>query len=124
MCSCCAILFHGWFVVGSTALCWRRHSSVNALAAGLAAHQDVRTAQALLGLLVALQAGFTLHVLVVWPYISQVLNLIELSCSCLEVAYLGVTIAVYNYMQGNLELKDARVEVRPAGLSVALPHAA
>ena len=97
---------------------------MNALDAGLAAHQDVRTAQALLGLLVALQAGFTLHVLVVWPYISQVLNLIELSCSCLEVAYLGVTIAVYNYMQGNLELKGARVEVRPAGLSVALPHAA
>ena len=77
----------------------------------MAAQQDVRAAQALLGVLLALQAAFTLHVLAVWPYISQVLNLIELVCGCLEVAYLGVTISVYNQMQGDLQLDDARVQV-------------
>jgi hypothetical protein len=103
----------------------------------MAVQQDVRAAQALLGLLLALQAAFTLHVLAVWPYISQVLNLVELVCGCLEVAYLGVTIAVYNYMQGDLQLDDARVQVSrqqrrllawlphpPAWLSVAHPSSA
>jgi hypothetical protein len=52
----------------------------------------VRAAQALVGaLLLALQAAFALRVLTVWPYISQVLSLVELVCGCLEVAYLGVT---------------------------------
>ena len=55
------------------------------LPTGTAAALSFHTAITLLGLLLGLQSCFTLLVLVLRPYLSSVLNAIELSCSCLEL---------------------------------------
>jgi hypothetical protein len=77
----------------------------------LAAHYDVGTAKALLGVMTGLQACFALHALVQWPYISQVLNCVELGCGVLEVAFLSVTIAAYSHTQGDVKRRDQQLEV-------------
>jgi hypothetical protein len=74
----------------------------------------------LLGLLVGLQACYTLYTLLLWPYISVVLNCVELASSCLELGYLCTTIAVYTHMRGNIQLKDQHVKVGSSGWPLAL----
>lgn len=59
-----------------------------------------------------LQGCFTLLVVALRPYISVVLNMIEISCSCLEVAILGLTTAAYLYINGNIQQqRDSHLRV-------------
>ena len=95
------------------------------LPTGTAAAADVSTAVALLGLLLALQACFTLLVLALRPYISAVLNAIELSTSCLELAILVLTMAAYQHTRGDIHMpRDSHLQVggRLAGCNVAGRH--
>ncbi len=78
--------------------------------AGLAAQTQTRTAISLLSLLLALQAAFTLLALALRPYISVVLNCIEIACSCLDIAYLAATMAAYLHTSG--VLLDDRQQLR------------
>jgi hypothetical protein len=59
------------------------------------------------------QASFTLLVLVLRPYISRLLNIIEVLCSCLEIAYLALTMAAYHITQGSIA-RENRVSVSQA----------
>jgi hypothetical protein len=67
-----------------------------------------------LGVLLGVQASFTLLVLVLRPYISRLLNIIEVACSCLEMAYLALTMAAYHVTQGSIA-KEGRVSVSRRG---------
>jgi hypothetical protein len=67
-------------------------------------------------MLVALQTAFTLLALTLRPYISTVLNGLEVACSCLELAYLTITAAAYMHMArskggGELLQPDAHLKV-------------
>ena len=72
-------------------------------AAGLAAQHQADTAVGLLALLLVLQSTFTLLALALRPYISAVLNCLEVACGCLEVAYLAITMATYLHTRGHLD---------------------
>jgi hypothetical protein len=69
--------------------------------------------------LLGVQASFTLLVLVLRPYISRLLNIIEVACSCLEMAYLALTMAAYHVTQGSIA-KEGRVSVSCTELLAAV----
>jgi hypothetical protein len=79
-------------------------------AAGLAAQAQVTTAVRLVAGTLALQATFTLLALLLRPYISVVLNSIEVACGSLDVAYLAITAAAYLHTGGVLLADDERQE--------------
>ncbi len=58
--------------------------------------------------MLVLQAAFTLLALALRPYISAVLNCIEIACGCLDVAYLALTMAAYLHSWGQVLDKAAR----------------
>jgi hypothetical protein len=96
-------------------------------AAGLTARHQSQVAVQLLSLLLALQGAFTLLALALRPYISVVLNIIEVACGFLDVAYLAVTMAAYQHTNGAIVTKatrgqDPHLTVRRAwvGLNVRL----
>ena len=55
----------------------------------------------LLSALLALQGAFTLLALALRPYISAVLNCIEVVCGCLDIAYMAITTAAYLHTGGH-----------------------
>ncbi len=77
------------------------------LAAGLAAQQQAIVAVRLLGAVLALQTAFTVLALALRPYISLVLNCIEVACGCLEIAYLSLSVAAYMHNRGAARQSDA-----------------
>jgi hypothetical protein len=83
--------------------------SVGRLPAGLAAHRRADAAVQLLWGLVALQAAFTVLLLALRPYNSTLLNGIEVACSCLDIAYLALTIATYLHIKGAALSKQQRL---------------
>ncbi len=86
----------------------------------------------LLFALLALQGAFTLLTVALRPYISAVLNIIEVACGCLDAAYLALTIAAYRHtpamvavaVPGGQGQGDAYLAVRlHLGLQMAAPTA-
>ncbi len=69
--------------------------------AGLAAQHQPSTAVRLLVLLLALQATFTLLALALRPYISAVLNGMEVVCGCLDMVSIALTAAAYVHTSGS-----------------------
>ncbi len=55
----------------------------------------------LLVLLLALQATFTLLALTLRPYISAVLNGMEVVCGCLDIVSIALTAAAYVHTSGS-----------------------
>ncbi len=62
--------------------------------------------------LVALQAAFTVLLLALRPYNSTLLNIVEVACSSLDVAYLALTIATYLHTKGAALSKQQRLDDR------------
>ncbi len=82
--------------------------TITALLAGMAARHQPHVALPLLAALLGLQGVFTLLALALRPYISVVLNIIEVASGCLEIVYLALTMAAYMYTQGALPSRGER----------------
>ena len=89
----------------------RRADSMPAIpCAGLAAQQHPSTAVKVLSALLALQASFTLFALALRPYISGVLNCIEVICGCFDVTCLALTMGAYLHTSGVVLDETKRAE--------------
>ncbi len=80
------------------------------------AHANSIRALFALCLLIGVQACCLLVVLVFRPYISRVLNAVELLSCILESAALGVITAMYYYVQGDIHAHDATTMVSERAL--------